>query len=172
MRVLTAVTSLLGDLAHQVKSKPQSKAAASVVKRYGDSTPSQSRIRGHKLLAIRAAHFRYNPLCVHCKAEGRVTIATELDHIVALSNGGLDFDRDDGENRQGLCTEHHARKTAADLGYEYVAKQTVGLDGWPMRARPWQEPTGAFVAPAPTLPHTEYNSLAPGGEGGAKLCKD
>lgn len=77
--------------------------------------PSQQtgyRIRGRALQQIRAAHFRREPLCVMCKAAGRVTLATELDHIVALTNNGTDT----ADNRQGLCVPCHESKTLADLG--------------------------------------------------------
>ncbi len=83
------------------------------------------RIRGRRLQEIRRNHFREHPLSAHCIQEGRTTLATELDHIVALVNGGEDVE----SNRQGLCVEHHLRKTAQDLGTKY--KPTIGLDGWP-----------------------------------------
>lgn len=60
---------------------------------------------------IREAHFSEHPLCVHCEEQGRVRLATELDHIVALVFGGTDT----RENRQGLCSECHARKTRIDM---------------------------------------------------------
>jgi len=76
------------------------------------------RIRGGRLQRIRADWFGRFPLCVHCQAKDppRVRLATELDHIVPLFQGGPDFDRDNERNRQGLCAECHAAKTVADLG--------------------------------------------------------
>ena len=74
------------------------------------------RITGRWLQRIRRQHFNEHPLCVECKNEGRVELATQLDHITALVNGGPDFDRDEGENRQGLCDRHHKLKTERDLG--------------------------------------------------------
>lgn len=79
--------------------------------------PSQTagyRIRGRKLQAIRAAHFRRNPLCVMCLDQGLVRVATELDHVIALINGGVDS-LDPFENRAGLCADCHEVKTLADL---------------------------------------------------------
>jgi predicted kinase len=73
------------------------------------------RIRGRKLQAIRAAHFRRNPLCVACLDRGVVRVAVELDHIVALTNGGTDS-LDPFENRAGLCADCHEVKTLSDLG--------------------------------------------------------
>jgi 5-methylcytosine-specific restriction protein A len=69
------------------------------------------RIRGRELQEIRHGHFRNDPLCARCKEAGRVRLATELDHIVALMNGGEDVP----SNRQGLCKPCHDLKTIEDL---------------------------------------------------------
>jgi 5-methylcytosine-specific restriction endonuclease McrA len=90
------------------------------------TVPDGNRIRGRKLQQIRERHFKKNPLCVLCKAAGRVVPATELDHRIALVNGGTDTD----DNRQGLCADCHKRKTAEDLGYKPKAR--IGLDGFPV----------------------------------------
>ena len=65
-------------------------------------------------------------MCAMCK----VAAATELDHIVALSNGGTN----DEDNLQGLCAACHEIKTTADLGYK--PRVTTGIDGWPVDAVP------------------------------------
>jgi len=57
---------------------------------------------------MRAAHLAKHPLCVMCEAEGRTEVATELDHIIPVSEGGSD----NPDNVQGLCTKHHRSKTA------------------------------------------------------------
>lgn len=90
----------------------------------------EHRIRGRRLAAIREAHFRLWPLCADCeKKDPPVTrLATELDHIVALANGG----KDEQSNRQGLCGECHRTKTNIDLGYK--PKVQIGLDGYPTEA--------------------------------------
>jgi 5-methylcytosine-specific restriction protein A len=51
--------------------------------------------------------FRKQPLCVECLKVGRVTLATIRDHIVALTDGGLDVP----ENTQPLCHDCHVIKT-------------------------------------------------------------
>lgn len=81
-------------------------------------------------MRIRRDHFRLFPLCVMCEAKGRVTLATILDHIVALENGGPDFDVDEGKNRQGLCEECSKVKTRVDLGQK--PRPLIGLDGFPV----------------------------------------
>lgn len=46
-------------------------------------------------------------LCQPCKRAGRITEATEVDHVVNLAEGGTD----DATNLQGICTECHKVKT-------------------------------------------------------------
>jgi 5-methylcytosine-specific restriction endonuclease McrA len=97
-----------------------------------DADGNIRRIRGRRLQQIRDSWLYDHPLCVHCLQRGRTAAATQLDHIVALANGGKDFDADDGKNRQGLCDECHELKTAADLGYTHKPKRVIGLDGFPI----------------------------------------
>ncbi len=54
-------------------------------------------------------------LCQPCKVVGRVTMALQVDHIVALANGG---GNDDG-NLQGICHECHEAKTRMDVATLY-----------------------------------------------------
>jgi len=84
------------------------------------------RIAGHALQRIREAHFRRHPLCVHCEAKGITRLAVQLDHIVAIVNGG----KETHSNRQGLCIECHKVKTLLDLGLK--VRPTIGLDGFPI----------------------------------------
>lgn len=93
------------------------------------------RIGGRARQAIRARVLSANPLCVMCQAKGIVTIAVEVDHIIALTNGGAE-DRHDDSNRQGLCLSCHELKTADDLGYK--PRVTIGADGWPTEQTPEQ----------------------------------
>lgn len=88
------------------------------------------RIRGRALQALRDRLLSANPFCAMCNAHGLVTLATDLDHIVALANGGCNED----ENLQGLCSECHELKTLADLGQR--PRMDVGDDGWPVPAVP------------------------------------
>jgi 5-methylcytosine-specific restriction endonuclease McrA len=100
-------------------------------------SPPSARLRGGALQRHREEYFRLHPLCERCFAkEPRVlTLAVVLDHRVALSNGGPDFDEPGGEaNKQGLCNECHVLKTREDVGYRLdkpVARR-IGLDGWPV----------------------------------------
>lgn len=56
--------------------------------------------------AIRAGVLSREPLCRVCREQGRITAATEVDHIDGDSANGLTI------NLQPLCTPCHSRKTA------------------------------------------------------------
>ena len=68
------------------------------------------RVTGRKLQAMRLALFERNPLCAECERQGRVTLATERDHIKSLAEGGLD----DNSNVQGLCVPCHDAKSKSE----------------------------------------------------------
>lgn len=95
-----------------------------------------SRLRGPQLQRIRRDWFSRYPLCVRCQAAGRVRLAEQLDHIVALANGGKDFDEDDEQNRQGLCTPCHHIKTCEDFGFTPRPRLVLDDDGWPQPVGP------------------------------------
>lgn len=86
------------------------------------------RLRGRAAVARRKRFFDDNPLCVHCRARGVVRIWTQLDHIIALDNGGEDVD----SNLQGLCDECHQIKTAKDMGF--VQRDGADASGLPSGA--------------------------------------
>lgn len=68
------------------------------------------RTRGGKWSRLRANWLRDHPLCCMCEAEGHVSAAEQVDHIIPLWKGGAD----DSSNFQSLCKPHHAAKTAAE----------------------------------------------------------
>ena len=68
------------------------------------------RLRGRKLQRERERLFSKQPLCVQCIADGRVSVATQRDHIIPLADGGEDVP----ENTQGLCVDCHDKKTNKD----------------------------------------------------------
>lgn len=65
------------------------------------------RITGRKLQGMRKALFMRSPLCAVCECEGRVTLATQRDHIIPLAESGGDND----DNTQGLCLVCHDKKS-------------------------------------------------------------
>jgi len=67
-------------------------------------------VTGRKLQKARDQLFRSSPLCAECERQGRVTLASERDHIVPLSEGGAD----DASNEQGLCAACHREKSLAE----------------------------------------------------------
>jgi 5-methylcytosine-specific restriction enzyme A len=72
-------------------------------------------------MALRALVLSEEPLCGVCLAHGRTTASAEVDHILALEDGGTD----DRDNLQGICVDCHKIK--------HGATPRVGVDGWPMR---------------------------------------
>ena len=62
---------------------------------------------GYKWQKAREQHLRDHPLCVMCKAQGRVTEATVVDHIVA--HRGIQSVFWDRDNWQSLCATHHSK---------------------------------------------------------------
>jgi len=65
---------------------------------------------GNSWRRLRRLVLNAEPLCRECKRNGRIMLATEVDHIVPRANGGTnDFD-----NLQPLCKSCHSRKTARE----------------------------------------------------------
>lgn len=73
---------------------------------------ADGRIRGSRGVAIRRAFLAKHPLCVKCRAAGKVAMAEEVDHVVPLHAGGADTD----ENKQALCKRCHRAKTNTEQG--------------------------------------------------------
>ena len=92
----------------------------------------QQRTKGRKWQRIRAWVLSESPLCAHCAKEGRVELATEVDHIIPIHKGG----GDDFGNLQAICAEHHRDKTASDLGQR--VRHGFDADGNPLDpGSPW-----------------------------------
>lgn len=83
------------------------------------------RLRGRLAKERRRRFLSAFPLCRICESQGYVTPATEVDHIVALVNGGAD----DMDNLQPLCAECHKDKTRGDLGQ---TSKACDLNGYPV----------------------------------------
>ena len=48
-----------------------------------------------------------NPLCADCERHGRVTLATDVHHVVAKRDGG----KDEMSNLEPLCHSCHSKRT-------------------------------------------------------------
>ena len=71
---------------------------------------TDKRIRGSRLMKIRAAHTAVSAWCEHClkKDPPVYTLWTQLDHKRSLEYGGVDS-KNPFVNRQRLCTPCHDR---------------------------------------------------------------
>lgn len=69
---------------------------------------------GSRWQRYRLVFLRQHPLCVECLKAERLTVATEVDHIIPhKGNYGLFWSPD---NHQALCKHHHSKKTAKENG--------------------------------------------------------
>lgn len=94
---------------------------------------TDGRMRGRKLQDRRLRVWRKDPRCANCRRltefSARAGFGFELDHKVAIANGGSDTEA----NCQVLCAgpdSCHARKTNHDLGHRQLVR--IGADGWPV----------------------------------------
>lgn len=83
-------------------------------RKQADAQRPSSHARGYTRQwgSLRRVCIACNPLCVHCKADGRTVAAQEVDHIVPLSKGGTH----DEYNLQALCKSCHSKKTVVEDG--------------------------------------------------------
>ncbi len=73
------------------------------------------------------------PLCEYCPA-GRITPATEVDHKVAIRNGGDPWDWD---NLASTCHACHSSKTASDKFGKPWRRKGCDASGNPLDAGHW-----------------------------------
>jgi 5-methylcytosine-specific restriction protein A len=89
---------------------------------------------------LRLLQLGKQPLCVMCESMGRLTAATQVDHIVPIKDGGDPWAM---ENLQSLCASCHSHKTSTEdggFGNERSGKKTMkgcGKDGMPLDGRHW-----------------------------------
>lgn len=90
---------------------------------------------------LRAAVLAEHPLCQLCKRQGRITPATEVDHV------DNDPSNNDRENLMSICKPCHSRKTQADIGK--TTNWGCDIDGMPLDpAHPWNNEQKSLEANA------------------------
>lgn len=97
---------------------------------YGRGTRHE-RGYGRQWERLRAATLeRDKHLCQPCLREGRLTPASEVDHIVPKFEGGID----DLKNTQAICSSCHKEKTRDEAARAQgrTPRARVGIDGWPV----------------------------------------
>lgn len=63
---------------------------------------------GGRWQRVRAMYLRSHPLCARCEREGRVSMATDVHHIIPRRDGGADTE----SNFEALCHSCHSKVTA------------------------------------------------------------
>ena len=82
------------------------------VKRLQNRGSASARGYGYRWSKVREAFLREHPLCVECMKQGRITPATDVDHIIPhRGDPELMWNPD---NYQALCHSCHSRKTARE----------------------------------------------------------
>jgi 5-methylcytosine-specific restriction enzyme A len=96
-----------------VHRPPGAKSAAALKAELDRQRPSAAR-RGYgpRWRRARAAYLARHPLCVPCKAVGRLQAATVVDHVVPHCNDPVLFW--DEANWAALCKRCHDAKTACE----------------------------------------------------------
>jgi 5-methylcytosine-specific restriction endonuclease McrA len=70
---------------------------------------------GYRWQKYRLAFLRDHPICVRCEADGKLTPATQVDHVVPV-NGADDPAFFEPSNHQALCQSCHSTKTNQEDG--------------------------------------------------------
>jgi 5-methylcytosine-specific restriction protein A len=76
----------------------------------GPRASATERGYGWNWTRLRNRKIRTNPLCEICEKEGRIEVATQVDHILSKDKGG----DDSWENLMSLCRRCHDLKTARE----------------------------------------------------------
>ena len=105
-----------GALVRGVRYCPTHEYLTRVVTQQHDERRESSTQRGYsyKWQQARKGFLAKHPLCAECERQGRITAATDLDHIIPHKG-----DKDafwTRSNWQALCHPCHSRKTATEDG--------------------------------------------------------
>ena len=105
-----------GSLVRGVRYCAKHEHLTTVVTRQHDERRESSAQRGYsyKWQQARKGFLAKHPLCAECERQGRITAATDLDHITPHKG-----DKDafwTRSNWQSLCHPCHSRKTATEDG--------------------------------------------------------
>jgi 5-methylcytosine-specific restriction protein A len=94
-----------------------------------DKMTTAERGYGAKWQRARDNYLRLHPLCVMCEAEGRVKVATVVDHRTPHRGDQVLFW--DESQWQSLCATHHSSdKQRSENGSP--PRRRIGPDGWPV----------------------------------------
>ncbi len=101
---------------HKAKGEARDAKAKSDREQYRQSRKGSSSERGYgyRWQKLRARFLAQHPVCAECLKEGRITMATDVDHI-RPHKGEPELMWNEG-NLQALCHACHSRKTAREDG--------------------------------------------------------
>jgi 5-methylcytosine-specific restriction endonuclease McrA len=93
--------------AAEVRGRCRDHAAAH--SRAGHDPARKATYNSKRWRVARDRQLRRHPLC---QADGCGAVATDVDHRVALADGGAEFAQ---SNLQSLCHRHHSQKTSEEV---------------------------------------------------------
>jgi 5-methylcytosine-specific restriction enzyme A len=101
-----------------------------------DRSPRQTWYARAAWRRARRYQLHLEPLCQQCLKEGRVTPATQVDHV---RPHGDNWDEFRTGQLQSLCRDCHWKKTMHEMGRR--VRPRIGLDGFPIEypAGDWRE---------------------------------
>lgn len=103
----------LRQLPPRLKAAPTRAKAIEHAPRYGKGRGGRPWRRKRERILKRDQY-----LCQSCKKQDRLTLATQVDHVVPQFEGGSDED----ENLQGICDDCHEAKTQAEARRARMAR--------------------------------------------------
>ena len=120
----------LRTIASSVRALPKAAMrTAPTVNSWRDGRTTAERGYGGRWQRAREAFLRRNPLCVFCDREGRIELATVVDHVIPHQGDQALFWK--RSNWQPLCKVcHDTTKKRMEAGKTQPAR--IGVDGWPM----------------------------------------
>ena len=119
MRLATLKPRLTG-LPYRLNGQPQELTGSS----WRAGKTSTERGYGYKWQQAREGYLRLHPVCVMCDAEGKVTVATVVDHITPHEGNQALFWN--SANWQSLCATHHSRdKQRQENANKWKAARTM-----------------------------------------------
>ena len=118
-----------GRMTKRITGSPESTGEAKEPSWRGNKGTAAQRGYGSRWQKARASFLAAHPICVMCKADGTLTPANVVDHVIPhRGDKNLFWDT---ANWQSLCARHHnSDKRRIESGKE--ARPTIGLDGWPV----------------------------------------
>lgn len=113
--ILIIVVAVLGSVV-LAKVKTLKSRIRPLPKRVANISSARKRLSYRARNRLRVEVLQDEPFCRKCASKAEQTVATQVDHIVPLVQGGTE----DRSNLQPLCDDCHEEKTSAEQTERYL----------------------------------------------------